>query len=128
MTRYGSLQKLGLGLGLVGALLATSAVAARTLSAAELKALISDKTVLVTRLKDGAQWRVYFGPDGKQITKGDRNSEGDWWIAEDGKHCNAEGMLKCASIVDNGDGTYSRMKEDGQPLVSWSEFSSGNKL
>lgn len=115
-------------MSLAGVLAASSAHAATPLDGDALKQLINDKTVQVTRVKDGAKWRVYFAPDGKQITRGERSSEGKWWVDDAGKHCNDKGMLKCAQVVSNDDGTYARLKEDGKPLVVWSDIVQGNQL
>lgn len=113
---------------LASALLAMPARAETVLSSDELKALISDKTVAVTRARDGAQWKVYFAADGSQVSRGAINRESRWWIDEDGRHCNAGVRLKCAQVVDKGDGTYARIKRNGEPAVIWTSIVDGRQL
>ena len=102
--------------------------AAKTLSGDEVKALITDKTVNVTRVKDGAQWKAYFGADGTSITSGAVSGESTWHVDGEGRHCNEGVKLKCAAVVDKGDGTYARVKPDGSPAVLWTEIVDGKNL
>ena len=109
-------------------LLATSGHAAKTLSGDEVKALITDKTVSVKRVKDGAQWKAYFGADGTSVTSGAVSGESTWHVDGDGRHCNEGVKLKCAAVVDNGDRTYARVKPNGSPAVMWTEIVDGKNL
>ena len=121
--------------GLVGvvALLAVTALAPglclaekRVLSGDELRALITDKTVQVTRAKDGAQWKVYFGADGKSLSSD--TGEGSWEVNGSGEHCNSGVRLKCAKVADNGDGSYARLKPNGDVAVTWTTIVDGKDL
>lgn len=98
----------------------------RVLTSDEIKALISDKTVHVTRKHDGAQWKIFFGADGKSLSSD--TGEGTWEVSGSGEHCNSGIKLKCAKVVDNGDGTYSRLKPNGDVAVTWTKIVAGKEM
>jgi len=93
------------------------------LSADQLKELVSGKTLFVENPKNGKSWQMYHDPDGTTY-KSDGN-EGKWNITDDGKHCNTGVPLKCAKVVDNGDGTYNRLKPNGSTAVVWTKIVDG---
>jgi len=113
----------------LGSLLVFSQVQAvyadKVLSGDELKALLTNKTVSVAVVGKSVKWRQYFGPDGK--SNRDNGEESEWYV-KDNKHCNSAANLLCASVRDNGDGSYSRLKPDGKPAVNWTNIVEGKKF
>lgn len=106
---------------------ATSALASKTLSADDVKKLITDKTVHVTRKHDGKQWKIYFAADGKGYeTAGD--VAGTWEVKDSGEHCVTWAPLKCAKVADLGNGTYARLKGNGDVAVTWTKIEDGKHL
>jgi len=102
--------------------------AGRILSGDEVKALITDKTVYVTRESDGAQWKAYFFADGSAYLDVNNMEKVPWYIDEKGRHCNTGVPLVCAPIQDNGDGTYSRLKPNGDVAVTWTKIVGGKEF
>jgi hypothetical protein len=99
--------------------------ASKKMSGDEIKALLTNKTVSVALVGKNIKWRQYFGPDGKSNRDNGETSE---WSVEGDKHCNTAAMLKCAAVVDNGDGTYSRMKPNGEATVKWTNIVEGKQF
>jgi hypothetical protein len=97
----------------------------KILSGDEIKALITGKTVFVTRQNDGAQWKVYYTADGKTLSS---ESGAGTWEVKDGKHCNSGVKLKCAQVTDLGDGTYARLKPNGDVAVTWTKIVDGKDI
>ncbi len=106
---------------------ASSAIANKTLSADEVKKLITGKTVHVTRKHDGKQWKLYFAPDGKGYQTAD-SAAGTWEIKDNGEHCASWATLKCAKIADLGNSQYARLKPNGDVAVTWTKIEDGKKL
>lgn len=102
----------------------TPVQAGKTLSGDEIKALISGKTVYVTLNANGAKWKSYFAADGSALLSNSSDKQ-EWRIDENGRHCNTGVPLACAPIVDNGDGTFSRVKPDGSVAVTWTKIVDG---
>jgi len=102
-------------------LLAQGSHAGKLLSGDEIKALITHKTVLVT-FTGSNQWRQYFSADGASHRD---NGEKSTWYIENDKHCNSAAQLLCAAIQDNGDGTYARLKANGETAVTWTKIVDG---
>ena len=105
------------------------ALAGDALSEDAVKALTSGKTVHAKHEKKDFTFSVYFAPDGKAIRKwkNDNIQEGKWFF-EDGLHCiNVGGGDKCASIEDNGDGSYKRLKNgnSGKHFITWKKVVDG---
>lgn len=98
----------------------------KILSAAEVKALITGKTVSVTFKKNGKQWKMYFSPEGKSFR--DNGKEGEWKVTDEGQHCITGIKFKCAKVADLGDGTYARLKSNGKPSVIWTKIEDGKHL
>lgn len=124
-----------LGLGLVVGLSVagapwSSAVAGEALSADQIKALISGKTVYAKHLKKGFDFKVYFDADGKTAIRDDGGNPVETTYSFDGdKHClEWKGKNRCAQIVDNGDGTYSRLNKSGKAFIIWNRFVDGKDL
>ena len=102
--------------------LSQASQAEKMLSGDEIKALVSNKTVTVI-YSSSNQWRQYFAADGSSIRE---NGETSTWNTEGDNHCNtASAKFPCAPVRDNGDGTYSRLKSDGSPIVTWTKFVDG---
>lgn len=94
----------------------------KMLSGDEIKALVTNKTISVI-YSSSNQWRQYFAADGSSIRD---NGETSTWNIDGDNHCNsASAKFPCAPIRDNGDGTYSRLKSDGSPIVTWTKFVEG---
>ena len=106
--------------------------AGKVLSPDELKTLITGKTVHAKHEKKGFTFRVYFNDDGSVIRKwkNDKLQDGKWFF--DGNlHCiNVGDGDKCASIEDNGDGTYKRLKggNSDKHFISWTKIVDGKDL
>lgn len=115
------------GFALGFALLANPAFAQKMLDGDEVKKLIAGKTVHITHAKSGKQWRSYFAEDGKAFLDNSGQEE-SWEIDDKGRHCNTGVPLMCAKIRDNGDGTYSRMKPNGEAAVTWTKIEDGKKF
>ena len=105
------------------------AQAGKVLSPDELKALITGKTVHAKHEKKGFNFSVYFNADGSAVRKwkGDKIQEGKWFF-KDNLHCiNVGGGDKCATMEDNGDGTYKRLKggDSSKHFISWTKIVDG---
>ncbi|MDP3421416.1 MAG: hypothetical protein Q8S10_10860 [Thiobacillus sp.] len=114
------MKKIAVGFAL-SFLLAQASHAGKVLSGDEIKALVANKTITVV-LSSSNQWRQYFSADGS--SKRD-NGENSTWYVENDKHCNTAAKLLCAAVQENGDGTYSRLKPDGGPAVTWTKIVDG---
>lgn len=99
----------------------------KKLSGDEIKALITGKTVSVTRKKDGKQWKMFFGADGKAFEEAG-SAKGDWKV-DGNTQCSmwVNGKAKCATIVDLGGGKYARTNGD-KVFVTWDAFADGKQL
>ena len=91
-----------------------------------IKALITGKTVSVTHERSGNEWKMYFSPEGKSIR--DNGDEADWRINSEGQHCNTGVPLECAKVADLGNGTYARIKPNGDIAVIWTKIEDGKHL
>lgn len=105
------------------------AQAGDAMTADQIKALTVGKTVHAELLKNGMKFKVYFGEDGSaertwkgDIQKGSYSFKGNM-------HCiNVGDGDKCGTIVDNGDGTYKRMKNGKKHAITWLKFTDGKDL
>ena len=106
--------------------------AGKVLSNDEVRAIVSGKTVHAEHLKKGFNFSVYFAADGSVVRKwkNDKVQDGKWFF--DGNlHCiNVGGGDKCGSIVDNGDGTYNRLKggNSNKHFITWTKVVDGKDL
>jgi len=96
-------------------LVSTWAHAGETLSADAVKKLLTGKTAHALGAVSGATPKNYFAPDGKLYrSMNNKLLEGTWYVEADGTHC-VKGMPGgCAKVVNNGDGTYDRVTENGE--------------
>lgn len=101
--------------------------AGKALSGDEVKALITGKTVSVKRNVDSSAWKSYFTDDGSAFLDNSPEKK-SWHVDDKGRHCNTDVKLKCAVVADNGDGTYSRMKPNGEPAVTWTKIVDGKSF
>ncbi|TNF92531.1 MAG: hypothetical protein EP297_13235 [Gammaproteobacteria bacterium] len=104
--------------------------AGNVLSADEIKALITGKTVHAKHEKKGFTFSAYFAEDGSAIRKwkGGELQDGKYSF-KDNMHCiNVGGGDKCATIEDNGDGTYKRLKGGKKHFITWQRIVDGKDL
>lgn len=106
-------------------LFSTWAQAGETLDADAVRKLITGNTVHGLNPTGGTQ-KNYFAPDGKTVRQiGDKIVEGTWNVKDDGTQC-VKGMPGgCAKIVNNGDGTYDRVTDDGGIRLRWTSVVNG---
>lgn len=109
------------------AISSTASAGEKKLSGDEISALITNKTVSVTRKKDGKKWKMFFGADGKAYESADAPT-GDWKV-DGNKQCSMwiNGPAKCTHIVDLGGGKYAR-KSGKKLFVTWDAFADGKQL
>jgi hypothetical protein len=122
-----TLSKVVLGLS-VGLMLSTSAFAGKALNTDEVKALVTGKTADAEHLLRGFKFKAYFNPNGDltQLKENGDTVEGTWQVDAEGLHCVDFGAGdRCATVVDNGDGTWSRVNKNGKPVVKWTGFVDG---
>jgi len=97
------------------------------LDADAVKALVTGKTIHAMHLKKDFEFKVYFDPDGKTAY---RSQHGETtkttYEFRDNKHCIFwKEKNRCANILDNGDGTYTRVNKKGKKKVKWTKFEDG---
>lgn len=103
-------------------------MAGDTLSGDKIKTLISGKTLSAEHIK-GFKFKVYFDGKGHYVRNKDGNITEGTFTIKDSQHCvNVGGNDKCATIVDNGDGTYKRMKNGKKHFITWSNITAGKHL
>jgi hypothetical protein len=101
--------------------------AGNPLSAEEIKTLITGKTVHAKHEKKGFTFSVYFAEDGSAIRKwkNDELQNGKYTF-KDNMHCiNVGDGDKCATIEDNGDGSYKRLKNGKKHMITWTKVVDG---
>lgn len=114
------MKKVAVGVALFF-LLVQASHASRVLNGDEIKALITNKTVLVST--GSKQWHQHFAADGSSARD---NGETSTWSVEGDKHCNTASVkFPCAPIRDNGDGSYARIKDNGDVIVTWTKIVDG---
>jgi hypothetical protein len=99
------------------------ASAGETLDADAVKKLVTGNTAHVLGPRGAS--KNYHSPDGKLIRLFDGAVyEGTWQVKDDGTHC-VKGMPGgCGKISDNGDGTYTRNRDDGE-ILKWPAIVNG---
>ena len=106
------------------------ALAADTLSAEQIRALIVGKTASIFNVDKGVDVQAYFSADGKiagqNLTK-KKQIQGTWEITGDGMLCTESNLAArtCGVFVANGDGTYKRMV-NGEHAQTYSAFADSN--
>lgn len=103
--------------------LAQASHAEKMLSGDEIKALITNKTIDVSLPNGSQKWRQYYAADGSSLRNNGQKSE---WNIDGNKHCNTAAVNNpCVGIRDNGDGTYSRVNDNGDAVVNWIKIVDG---
>ncbi len=109
-----------------------SASAETYLSASKIKELISGNTIDAEHLKKGFSFKVFFDKDGKTAIrnqKGNSKTISYKYEGDKDKHCiHWAGKDRCAKILDNGDGTYTRINPKGKKIVKWTKINKGKTL
>ena len=104
--------------------------AEKYLTADEVKSLVVGNTMHAQHLKKDFEFSVHFDSDGNtafrkqfdETTKTTYKFNGD-------KHCIFwKGQDRCAKILDNGDGTYTRINKKGKHVVKWTKVIKGKEL
>lgn len=103
-----------------------AAAAQDTLGMAQVKALITGRTVDVHRLSDGASFRNYYAASGDVILQRADAQEftGRWSLRADGTLCVFFDTEICGSTRKNADGTYTRVV-NGAPAFRWLKVTRG---
>jgi hypothetical protein len=103
-----------------------AAAAQDTLGLAEVKALITDSTVDMQRLSDGASFRTYYAASGDVILQRSDAAAfaGRWSVRADGTLCVYFDVETCGSTEKNADGTYTRIV-GGKPAFTWLKVTPG---
>lgn len=114
----------------ISVLFSGSAIAENFVPADKLSGLIINKTVHAKHLKKGFEFSVYFDKDGKTAFRKQGSDVTQTTYKIDGdKHCIFwKGKDRCAQILDNGDGTYTRVNKKGKQIVKWTRLEDGKKL
>lgn len=124
--------------GLLLTIQAFSLHAGGNLSAEDVKALLTDKTVFAKHEKGGYNFVGYFGPDGvaKQLTDKGEKKTGIWRVESDGTLCVSwvgDADSVCGPLIATSDGKYKRMRTNPRNimagsihLVTFERFESGN--
>lgn len=103
-----------------------AATAQDTLGMAEVKSLITEKTVDIVILSSGQPFRSYHAASGDMIVQRADAMEfaGRWKVREDGSHCVYFDRESCGKLSKNADGTYTRIV-DGVPTFRWVKITPG---
>ena len=109
---------------------ASSVFAGEKLDDAKIKALITGKTVHGENTKRNTKFMIYFDKDGKTaIRKGPKKTRTAQYSIKNNMQCfQRKKKERCASIQDNGDGTYSRINNKGKSIVKWTKVEDGKKF
>jgi len=91
------------------------------------KALVVGSTIQAQHLKKDFEFSVHFHTDGKTATRErDGDSVDTTYKFKGDKHCIYwNGKDRCANILDNGDGTYTRVNKKGKHVVKWTKVTPG---
>ena len=92
-----------------------------------IKALVTGKTIHALHLKKDFEFKVFFDPDGETAyrSQGGEVTETTYKFVGN-KHCIYwKEKDRCANILDNGDGTYTRVNKKGKKIVKWTKFEDG---
>lgn len=96
----------------------------------KLSSLVMGKTIRAKHLKKGFEFSIYFDKDGKTAFRKQGSDITQTTYRIDGnQHCIFwKGKDRCAQLLDNGDGTYSRVNKKGKQVVKWMKLEDGKKL
>ena len=107
-----------------------AALAGDFLTGEQIEDLVKGKTVHAQHLLKGFKFTVYFDSDGETAVRKENGvaTETTYRVTGD-KHCIFwNGKDRCASLRDNGDGTYTRVNARGKDVVVWKSFDHGKNL
>lgn len=102
------------------------APAQTTLDVAEVKALITDRTVDIQNLSTGLHFRAFYAAFGEIVVQRTDAMEfsGRWNVRPDGALCIHFGDESCGGLSKNADGTYTRIV-GGKPAFTWFKVAPG---
>lgn len=106
-------------------------MAGKTLSKDEINALVTGKTIESKHLVRDFSFKVYFDTDGETAYRAlpNGNIKQTSYSINGNKHCLFwKGKNRCATIEDNGDGTYYRLTPDGRKIIKWLSVTDGKNL
>jgi len=107
-------------------LFSISASAEQALTAAEIRALISNKTIDAVHLRKDFTFKVYFDAKGNGIQYVNEIPNPGHYKFEGNMHCiDFPGTFKCSKVVKNDDGTYTRILNGTKPVIKWIKFTEG---
>jgi hypothetical protein len=94
---------------------------AESMSADEIKSLLTNNTINCKNLQKNHESTVYFRGDGAatRINHEGEMVPGTWRVTDNGRHCVDWGEEeRCNSVVDKGNGTYQKI-EDDKPMAEF---------
>ena len=105
-------------------------LAEKYLTADEVKSLVVGNTMHAEHLKKDFEFSIHFDADGNTAFRKqfDETIQTSYKLQGD-KHCIFwKGADRCANILDNGDGTYTRVNKNGNHMVKWTKVVKGKDL
>jgi len=102
---------------------------AESMSANELKSLLTNNTITCKNLQKNHESSVYFRDDGTatRLSHEGEKIPGNWRVSDNGQHCVDWGEKeRCNSIIDLGNGTYQKI-EDNKPRAEFT-VTEGNPI
>ena len=105
------------------------AYAEKQLNADEVKVLFNDVTFDAFHELKEIESTVYSSPDGKQIIlRADgETKQRKWFVDESGRHCIEGRRLRCANVIDMGEGVYHKIMNKVH-VLTLSHFRKGKHL
>lgn len=99
------------------------------MGADKIKDLISGKTIYAKHLKRNFTFKVFFDVDGETALRTDfGKTKKTKYEFKGNKHCIYwKGKNRCANILDNGDGTYTRVNKKGKKMIMWTKIIEGKE-
>lgn len=117
------------GLILFSLIFSTNLFAGQPLSKDQVNTLIRGKTIHAEHIKKGFKFTVFFGENGKAIRNRNGNIIEGTYSFRENMHCvNFGGGEKCATIEDNDDGSYKRLKNGKKHVITWNKVTQGKNL
>lgn len=100
------------------------------LNADKLKELIIGHTAFSVHLEKGFEFQVYFDADGKTAYRTHRGDIVQTTYSFNGnQHCIYwKDKNRCASLLDNADGTFTRVTPNGKHAIKWTKVVPGKQL
>lgn len=100
------------------------------LKADKLKKLIIGHTAFSVHLEKGFEFQVYFDADGKTAYRTHRGDIVQTTYSFNGnQHCIYwKDKNRCATLLDNADGTFTRVTPNGKHAIKWTKVVPGKQL